>query len=283
MAHVAQYKKEIVGKLKELIKKHQIIASVNMESLPTPQLQNMRAQLREKDVTIYMAKRRLIKIAIDDLEKEKQDIGKLKEYLKGMPALLFSNENPFSLYQTLQKNKSPAPAKAGQIAPKDIVVPAGPTSFAPGPIISELGQCGIKAGIEGGKVVVKEDSLVVKEGEEIKENIASILTRLGINPMEIGLDLVAAYEDGEILTRDILAIEPEEYLANIRTMAGDAFALATEIGYLCKETVVPLITKAATESRGVAIETTFPAKDIISDILAKAEVQASALNALAGQ
>ncbi|MBI2112759.1 50S ribosomal protein L10, partial [Candidatus Woesearchaeota archaeon] len=35
----------------------------------------------------------------------------------------------------LEKNKSNAPAKPGQVAPKDITVKAGATSFAPGPII----------------------------------------------------------------------------------------------------------------------------------------------------
>lgn len=280
MAHVAQYKKDIVSNIKRLGKKHTMVGSVNMESLPTPQLQKMRAQLRGK-VVIYMAKRRLINIALEELKKEKPGIEKLESHLKGMPALIFTEDNPFSLYQTLQKNKSPAPAKAGQVAPKDIVVPAGPTPFAPGPIISELGNCGIKAGIENGKVAVKEDAVVVKEGEEISEEMASILTRLGIEPMEIGLDLVATFEDGEIITKEVLSIDPQEYIDNVTRLAQESFALATEVGYLCEETVLPMVTKNERDARAVSIEMAYPTKETMPNIIGKAEAQANAVNSIA--
>ena len=48
------------------------------------------------------------------------------------------------------------------------MIPAGPTPFAPGPIIGELGMLKIKAGIEAGKVVIKEDAHVAKKGDVIK-------------------------------------------------------------------------------------------------------------------
>jgi large subunit ribosomal protein L10 len=279
MAHVSQKKIEIVDKLKELIKEYPIVGSVNMDSLPTPQLQNMRAQLRGK-VVLYMAKRRLIRIALEEMKDKVEGLDKLEEYLRGMPALLFTRDNPFSLYQTLKKNKSSAPAKAGQIAPKDIIVPAGPTGFAPGPIISELGGCGIKAGIEGGKVVVKADSLVVKEGEVISAKMASILTRLKIEPMEIGLDLVAVYENGDIMTKSILAIEPAEYIANVSKLAKEAFAVAESISYVCDDTIMALLTKAHRESRAISTELAIVTEETIGDLLAKAEAHASAVNKL---
>ena len=280
MAHVAQYKKEIVSKIKKLVKKYPIVGSVNMESLPTPQLQNMRAQLRGK-VELFMTKKRFIKIAFEDLKKDIPGIEKLEEHLVGMPALLFTNENPFSLYQMLNKNKSSAPAKGGQTAPKNIIVPAGPTSFAPGPIISELGNVGIKAGIENGKVAVKADSLVAKEGDIITPELASILTRLKIEPMEIGLDLRAVYEDNEIMTKSILAIDPEEYIQNVSKLARESFLLATEVGYLCEETVMPMLTKAASNAMALSVEVAFPNKDNINKIVGKAEAQANAVNVIA--
>src|SRR3989338_2085586 len=113
-----------------------------------------------------------------------------------MPALLLKKENPFSLYKILKKSKSSASAKAGQIAPRDIIVPAGPTPFTPGPVISEFAALGIKAGVEGGKVAVKQDTTACKEGKPINAPLASMLARLGIEPMEIGLNLVAVFENG---------------------------------------------------------------------------------------
>ena len=143
MAHVAEYKKRIVQEIIDLANQYPIIGLVNMENLPAPQLQKMRAQLRDK-IKFAMTKKRLIKLALEQAKNSKKGIEKLEDYFTGMPALIFTKENPFRLYNMLKKNNSPAPAKAGQIAPRDIIVPAGPTSFAPGPIIGELGQIGLK-------------------------------------------------------------------------------------------------------------------------------------------
>ena len=58
-AHVAEYKKEIVNELVNLMTEYPIIGVVNMENLPAPQLQKMRAQLRG-NFYITMTKRRLM-------------------------------------------------------------------------------------------------------------------------------------------------------------------------------------------------------------------------------
>src|SRR3989338_7382289 len=183
MAHVSQYKKRIVDDLSKLFRSYPIIGCLNMENLPAPQLQQMKAELRNK-VVMAMTKRRLIKIAIENC-KDVKGIEKIKENLIGMPALLFTKEDPFKLNKILQKSKTSAPAKAGQIAPKDIMINAGPTPFAPGPVIGELSLLGLKTGVEANKVVIKEDKIVVKKGEVIKQELASVLSRLDIKPMEI--------------------------------------------------------------------------------------------------
>lgn len=278
-AQISKQKRKVIETYVDLISKYPIVGSVNMEGLPTAQLQKMRAQLRGK-VEIVMAKRRLIKIALKEAEKVKPGVSKLDPYLKGMPALIFTKENPFSLYKTLQKNKSNAPAKSGQEAPSDVVVPEGPTSFAPGPIISELGNVGIKAGIENGKVIVKEDSTVIKEGEKFNAALASLLTRLGIEPMEIGLDLVATFEDGDVFTKSILAVDEKEYMDNISTLASQAFNLAMFVDYPCSDTIVPMISKAAGDARNLAVNKTVFEKDIIGMILGKAEREALGVSSL---
>jgi len=274
--HVSGYKKDIVNDFAKLIKEYPIIGAVNMENLPAPQLQTMRRQLRGK-VVMRMTKRRLMKIAIEQTKKDKKGIEELEKHLKGMPALLFSKENPFKLYKILKKSKSAAPAKAGQTAPKDIVIPAGPTPFAPGPIIGELGMIGVKTSVEGGKVAIQKDSVVVKEGEEIKANVAGMLTRMGINPMEIGLDLVAVYEDGTIYTRDILDIDEDKFLAQLQNAHRWSFNLAVEAGYFTKDTVELLVPKAFNEAKALALEADIMADAVAEELIAKAEAQGKSL------
>src|SRR3989338_3319500 len=208
-------KKETVHQFIKLIKEYPIIAAVNMENLPAKQLQNLRATLRGK-VELVMTKRRLIKLALEHTKQDKPGIDKIEEKLKGMPALLFTKDNPFTLFKTLKKNKSKAPARAGQIAPNDIIVPAGPTGFLPGPIIGELGTLGIKSKVDQGKISIVQDSVVCKEGQVISAPLAAMLTRLNINPMEVGLDITAVYEKGTIFDKKVLDIDEEQFNKNLQ-------------------------------------------------------------------
>jgi len=162
MAIVAEYKKKIVNDIVKLTREYPIIGIVNMEGLPAPQLQAMRSELRGK-IDLFMTKKRFMKIALDKMKDEKKGIEQLSEKFEGMPAIIFTKENPFKLSKILQKSKTNAPAKAGQTAPDDIVVKAGPTPFAPGPIISELSDVGLKVGVEGGKVAENPNKKVTNK------------------------------------------------------------------------------------------------------------------------
>jgi large subunit ribosomal protein L10 len=276
MAHVAEYKKKIVHDFVNLVKKYSIVAVVNMENMPAPQLQKMRQNIRDSTV-LLMSKKRLMAIAFDKAKEAKTGIDALKDHLVGMPALIFTNENPFKLYKKLSESKSEAPAKAGQIAPKDIIVSAGPTSFAPGPIIGELGQAGIKAGIDAGKVVIKQDSIVCKKGDKITRKQADVLTRFGIKPMEIGLDLVAAYENGTIYGKEILSVDEKAYMANLGKAGAWAINLAVEIGYTTKDTIEIMLGKAWRDAKAIGLSQGIIADALVEELLAKAEREMHAL------
>jgi large subunit ribosomal protein L10 len=278
MAHVSEKKKKEVKELIDLLSNNSIIAVVDLESLPAKQLQMMREKLRDT-VKIRMSKKRLMKIAFKEVENSKKGISKLADHLKGMSALLFSEENPFKLFKILKENKSSAPAKPGQIAPKDVVVKAGKTNFAPGPIISELASVGIKTQVDGGKLAIKEDVVVAKEGDEISEKLAKILQRLGIEPMEIGLNLTAIYENGDILTKDILDIDVDEYLNNITQAHTFALNLSVEAGIFNDASTELLITKAVRDSRALSLEVGFMTDETKEELLARAERIASNLKA----
>ncbi len=269
MAHVAEYKKKIVNELGDLISSYPVVGAVNMESLPTAQLQKMREQLRNK-VVIRMAKRRFMNLAFDKLKDSKKGIEGMKNYLTGMPALLFTRDEPFKLAKILKKSMSSAPAKQGQVAPKDIIVSAGPTPFSPGPVISELASAGIKTAIEAGKIVVKSDAVVVKKGEKVSAAIAGILSRLGVKPMEVGLNLTAVYDNGTIFTKEVLDIDEEEFIGRIKTAYNSALGLALELSFLTKETTEIMIAKAFREAKTLALSQNIMADAVKGEIMAKA-------------
>jgi len=267
---IAEYKKKIVNDIVNLAKQYPIIGLVNMENLPAPQLQAMRSELRGK-IELFMTKKRFMRVALEKVKEEKKGMDKFSEYFEGMPALIFTKENPFKLSKMLQKSKTKAPAKAGQTAPDDIIIKKGPTPFAPGPIISELSEVGLKVGVEAGKVAVKEDSVIVKKGEKIKPKVAEILTRLDIKPMVVGLGLVVAYEDGIFYEKDVLDVDEEAFNQKINLAALQAFNLAFHISYTTKDNIIQLISKAFNDAKGLGISQEIFDKGIIENLLGNAE------------
>jgi len=274
MPHVADWKKEKVADLENLINDNEIIGIVNLADIPAPQLQTMRKSLAGKAV-IRMSRKNFIKIALDNVDKE--NIEGIEDYLEGQPAMVFTEMNPFKLFKILEDSKTEAPAKAGAIAPADIVVPAGDTSFPPGPILGELQQAGINAKIDKGSIVVQEDAVVVKEGEAVPKDVADVLTKLEIHPMEVGIDLLAVYEDNTIYTADVLEIDEEETKTNIATAYQNAINLSVFAGIVNSQSAPILIQQAARDAMNLAINANILTSETTDAILSKAYAHAMAI------
>ncbi len=243
-------KKKLVEELAQLIQKYPVVGIADLTNLPSSQFQKIRAMLKD-NVLIKVTKKSLIARALEIAKSSKSGIEKLEQFLHGIPAMVFSNLDSFKLSKTLDKNKTPAPAKPGQIANEDIIVNAGETPFTPGPIIGELGQLGIKTSVEGGKIVIKEDKLLVKAGETINDKAAALLAKLGIQPMKIGINLVATFEDGTIYKQDVLKIDEARYFEMIKQAYANALNLSINIAYPTKENIKLLILKASAEEKSL--------------------------------
>lgn len=277
MAHVAKWKYKEVEELTSLLTKYPVVGVVEIGGIPAPQLQHMRAVLREIGI-LRATRNRLLLHALEEADKKVKGIKELSQGVKGQAAILATQVNPFKLFKYIKETKTNAPAKGGEIAKQDIEVKAGETPFKPGPIVGELQKAGIPAAIEGGKVVIKKDKVVVRAGETISPQLAQMLTRLEIYPIEIGMQLNAVYEDGNIFTPDVLDIDPDKFLADIRMAAQNSFALAVARTWITPQTIKPLIAKAYREAFAVATETAYPTKENIKTLIAKAYTQSLALS-----
>jgi len=151
----------------------------------------------------------------------------------------------------LSDNESPARAKAGDISPEDIEVEAGMTELLPGPAISELGSVGLKVKVTDGKLEIMQGAVVVKEGEEIKENVASVLGKLGIEPMKVGFLPLAAYDSNDDKVYVGIKIDKKGTLEEMRSLIGKALGFAVCVDYATKETVSHFIAKAAGEEKAL--------------------------------
>ena len=267
----SEKKIQAVKGLKSTVKEYPVVGILNMHKLPGRQLHEIRNKLREK-ARIVMTKKIIIEKVFSEAGLES-----LAGYITGEPALLFSSTNPFSLADIIVQSKSRASAKAGDMAPADIVVRAGPTSLPPGPVIGEFQRVKIPAFVDGDKIAIRQDTVVARQGDVIQKPLADILSKLGIEPIEIGLDLVAVWDRGTIYTKDILFIPKQEYIDRIKSAHSNAFNLSISIGYITKANIQFLLSKAHGEAKGFAIQAGIITNETVKPLLAKAHAQASYL------
>ncbi len=273
---VSKKKEQELQELVELIKKYPVVGILDLFKLPSRQLQFIRKDLRNK-VLIKMSKKRLIQRALTQTRKEK-----LSELKAEEPALILTDIDPFKLHKILDKNKSPTYAKANDIAPKDIIIPEGPTKLPAGPAIGELQRVKIPAMVKEGKIHVRKDTVIVKKGEVISKEVANVLKKLDIQPMEISINLLGAWENGIVYKKDILAVSEEEYVQKIMTAYTHALNLSVNVCYPNKESIKILIQKGFHNAKNLGINAEIFEKGVIEDLLSRAEVQAKALKSKVG-
>jgi large subunit ribosomal protein L10 len=276
--HLPQWKRDEVEKIKKWAREYAVISLVDVHGIPAAQLQGIRKDLHGKAV-LRMTRNTLISHAFTELAGDYAD---LEKYIAGQSALIFTNENPFSLFKTLERTKTKMAAKPGEVAPQDIVVPKGPTNFKPGPVVGELQQAGIPAVIEAGKVKIRDTKVVVKKGDVISKKVADVLSKLDIKPMDVGLRLQVAFYERSVFRPEMLAIDEEAYRRDLILAAQQAFNLSVSVAYPTKITIAAIIGKAFSEARSLAVEASVYEKDAMDAIIARASREARTLKGIVG-
>lgn len=272
---VAVWKKEIFNDLTELLKKYPVVAVADLQKVRSSQIQEIRKKLRGK-AELTVAKNTILRKAAESSNKKSVD--KFANEITGSKVLIFTKMNPFELILFLNKNKVRVPAKGGDVASSEIVVPAGNTGLQPGPVISEFNEAKVQTRIESGSIFVAKDTVVAEKGDVISTKTASLLSKLGMKPMEAGLSLTYAYDNGTPLGPNDLAFDLDQMKADVMTGARVAFGVAVEAAIMLPETAPAIITKAYRQAAAVSIEAGYLTKETTPQILSKAVANMTALS-----
>jgi len=274
---VAVWKKEIFSDLQNLLRKYSVVAVADLQKVRSSQIQEIRKKLRGK-AELIVAKNTILQKASENLASEKSNVDKFANSLSGSKVLIFTQMNPFELIVFLNKNKVRVPAKGGDIATGEIMIPAGNTGLQPGPVISEFNEAKVQTRIEGGSIFVAKDTVVASKGDVISTKTASLLSKLGMKPMEAGLGLSYAYDNGLVLGPNDLAFDLEQMRSQFSTAARLAFGLALEANIMTRETAPAILGKAYRQALAVAVEAGFFTKETTPRIIQKAYANMNALS-----
>ncbi len=274
-AHVAPWKKDEVARLVKIINDNSVVAVAEVSGIPGPQMQAMRGSLRGK-VQVLGSKNRLLAIALKEAGKTRPGVEGLAAKLHGQSVILATKQNPFKLFKSLKAGASMAPLKGGQVSPQDVFIPKGPTPFGPGPIVGELQKVGIPAKIEAGKVVISKDATPVKAGAVVSAELASMLAKLEIRPVELKIDLKAAFENDTLFLPDALAVDDTVVLAQLALAVRTAREVSLQTGWITADTADALLGRAYKQAISLIME-----KNLSVDEAVEATVTSAYANLLA--
>lgn len=245
---IPESKKKLVADLAEKMKTSPTVLIASTKGLPGSQFQQIKKNLRGT-AEVKVAKKSAVIRAIDSIDKGA--IKNLKKQIGADIALFFSDKDAFELSGILSESQSPTKAKAGDVAPEDIRIEPGPTDLVPGPAISELSGVGLKVAVENGKLAIKVGTTVVKEGGIINAKVASVLAKLGVEPMRVGFVPLAAYDSKSDQVYVGIKIDKEETLEELKNLIGKAMSFAINVGFTNKETICYLLGKAGMEEKAL--------------------------------
>jgi large subunit ribosomal protein L10 len=268
-------KRLMYQELQELPKSYNVIALSKMTKVRASQLMLLRKKFRN-DIKIRIIKNKVAQRAFEKV-KDVAGLESLSKQLEGQCALMFTNISPFRLNLIFGQNKVFLAAKGGDIATKEIVIPAGNTGIAPGPVLSEFKVANVQTKIDQGTIWVNRDTVVAKPGDVISQQLASLMSKLNIKPIEAGIAVNFAIAEGLLFKEADLRIDLAAYKNELVRSFQQALALATEAGYMTPETVRPMLAKAQQHARSLAAEAGYVAPDTADFVLPRANAKAQAV------
>lgn len=285
MAQVAERtypsrKTDMLRKIKQYANENSVIALSKIRKVRAGQMMMLRKNFR-KDLKVIVVKNKIAAKALGN--SEKKNLAKFMGNLTDQNALIFTDMNPFKLQLMLDKNKIELPARSGDIATSDIVIPAGNTGIPPGPVLSEFKELKVPTKIDAGNIVLTEDTVVLKTGEQVSPKLAGMLARLGLKPIKAGLSIASAYMDNVIFTGENLQINLEEYRQRIQEACGSALAVSVNAAYLTKETTPLIIGRAHIDAKALALAAAYVTDETAGNVLSSGQQKALTLLNLAKQ
>ncbi len=267
-------KTRIYQQLQSLPSRYRVMALVRMEKVRSTQILPLRKTLKD-DVEFVSIKDKIAQKALRALDV--LGIADMADELTGQCMFLLTNMSPFKLNILLAKNRMMMAARGGDVASIDVVVPAKNTGIAPGPMLTEFKDAGIPTKIDQGTIWIAKDSTPVLKGEVINEKLASILGKLDIKPIEAGISLYAAFEDGSKYSKDDLVVDVEEVQDELVRAYHEAVSLSVEASYVTPENVSQILGRAAQHARSLSVESGFMTDQTKQEILQRAHSRARSL------
>lgn len=225
----ATWKANYFVKIVQLLDEFPKCFIVGADNVGSRQMQTIRISLRGTAV-VLMGKNTMMRKAIRGHLEENNNLEKLLPHIKGNVGFVFTKGDLVEVRDKLMESKVRAPARAGAIAPLEVVIPAQNTGLGPEKT-SFFQALSIPTKISKGTIEIINDVPILKPGDKVGASEATLLNMLNISPFSYGLQIEQVYDSGSIFSPDILDIKPEDLRAKFQAGVANLAAVSLEIGY----------------------------------------------------
>jgi large subunit ribosomal protein L10 len=277
---VSEEKLKAIADIASLCEAYKTVGLVRMVKIGSSKIAALRAKLRGTAV-IRMAKKSVIERALNKVSKKPGIATMMDRFTAkiGPSALVFTNLPAIKIRRLFDENKAKTRAKIGEVMLNDVIIPAGNTKLPPGPAITELNAVGLATKMQDGTIWVTKDCVIVKAGQAVDSKIAGVLTKLKIEPIEVQLDLYVAYENNEVVDKNMLQIDVDKFKSMFVAAQSNALKLSIEAGIVSPQNAKIVIQRAFSKAKALAMKLPIIIPELMKDYLAKAQAEALALNA----
>lgn len=202
---------------------------VGCDNVGSRQMQTIRTSLRGLAV-VLCGKNTMMRKAIRGHLENNGQLEKILPHIKGNVGFVFTKGDLGEVRDKLTESKVRAPARAGAIAPLDVIIPAQNTGLGPEKT-SFFQALSIPTKISKGTIEIINDVPILKPGDKVGASEATLLNMLNISPFSYGLAIQQVYDSGSIFSPDILDIKPEDLRAKFLAGVANLAAVSLQIGY----------------------------------------------------
>lgn len=268
-------------KLNDYLNTYQSIFIVNVDNVSSNQMHQIRQSLRG-EATVLMGKNTMVRRALKGLITSRPEFEKLLAHVKGNIGFVFTNGDLKDVRNKIISNRVAAPARAGAVAPADVIVPAGNTGMEPGKT-SFFQALGIPTKIARGTIEIVSDVPLVTAGEKVGPSEAALLNMLNISPFTYGMSVVQVYDHGAIFSPAVLDVEESQLVANLMAAIREVASISLAVGYPTVASVPHSIINGYKNLLAVSVASdyTFEGSEKIKEYLANPEAFAVAAPAAA--
>lgn len=197
--------------------------------------------------------------------------------LRGNTGIIFTNGDLSAIKEILDTHVRAAPAKVGSLAPKDVVVPPGPTGMDPKQT-NFFQALNIATKIVKAQIEIVNPVTVIQEGDKVSPSQAALLDKLKIQPFEYKMAIRSFMEGGKLVDAKVLSITSEDILETFSANAMQLTKLSLGSGYIIQSATPHLIINAFKNLAGAAIaaDYDFPALAALKSAAAAAPASGGA-------